>query len=367
MADDRLVSLLDAAGADALVTADPGLVRMLTGHAGDIGSGPSPFGLAAVAVASREGAAQLVCSADEQPQVSGAHVYEGFTTGPIDPVAGARAQLRAALAVVSVPAGAVVIDEATVPSALLHDLVDAIPADPRLLAALPAVKTAAEVDAVEAALRVCEAGHLAGRAATVEGADELGVWAAIDAAIERAAGGRTTVIADLVSGPRTEDVGGPPGTRRLGEDDVVLCDLVPRVDGIWGDSCAAWSVGRPTAQARHMHDAVTRALRAGLEALRPGVPAAEVDAAARGVVERSGYSYPHHSGHGIGFHWHEEPRIVPGGATVIDAGMVVALEPGAYAGGAGVRVEQVAVVTDDGCRVLSRHSLRLEREDGGPA
>jgi len=72
-----------------------------------------------------------------------------------------------------------------------------------------------------------------------------------------------------------------------------------------------------------------------------------------------GLDYPHHSGHGLGADWHEEPRIVPGSDTVLEAGMVVAFEPGNYGEDLGVRVEQIVLVTDDGCEALSQHSLDL--------
>jgi Xaa-Pro aminopeptidase len=193
------------------------------------------------------------------------------------------------------------------------------------------------------------------------------VWAAVSAAIEAAAGARTTVIADLLSGPRTEEIGGPPVPRALRPGDLVLADIVPRLNGIWGDSCATWALGDPPPAAVQMHALASSALETGLRALRPGAVAGDVDRTVRGVVEAAGHSYPHHTGHGLGFGWHEEPRIVPESATVLEPGMVVALEPGAYRGGIGVRVEVVAVVTADGCRVLSRHPLGLAADPGTEA
>ena len=81
-------------------------------------------------------------------------------------------------------------------------------------------------------------------------------------------------------------------------------------------------------------------LERGLGLLRPGALAGDIDAAVR-----EGLDYPHHTGHGVGVAPHEEPRIVPGGETVIEPGMVVALEPGSYPGPWGMRVERVALVT----------------------
>jgi Xaa-Pro aminopeptidase len=92
-----------------------------------------------------------------------------------------------------------------------------------------------------------------------------------------------------------------------------------------------------------------------VEAVRPGVVAGELDALGRST----GLGYPHHTGHGLGYAGHEEPRIVPDGPTVLQPGMVVALEPGTYPGPWGLRVERICLVTGDGCEVLSTHEVAL--------
>jgi Xaa-Pro dipeptidase len=314
------------------VTADPGLVRMLTGHITEIAYGPSPFRLPELVVAPGDAPAQVVCGEEA---------------------------LTAAMAAAGVTAARTLVDGASVPAALMPALHGSTPAPAEGLALLPATKTPAEVEAIEAAVRLCEAGHDAAREATRAGATELDVWAAIATAIERAAGARTTVMADLLSGPRTEQITGPPGPRVLAAGDLVLCDLVPRRDGVWADSCATWAVTEPPPAAVEMHAAAARGLRVGLDALRPGARAGDIDRAVRAEVEAAGHSYPHHTGHGVGFHSHEEPRIIPSGATVLEPGMVVALEPGAYRDGLGVRLEQVSVITEDDSRLLSRHPLDL--------
>ena len=89
-----------------------------------------------------------------------------------------------------------------------------------------------------------------------------------------------------------------------------------------------------------------------LAAIRPGVAASDLDAVARARLE-----FPHHTGHGIGTTWHEEPRLVPASPTVLEEGMVVAVEPGTY--DVGLRVEQVVLVTADGSEILSGHDLEL--------
>jgi Xaa-Pro dipeptidase len=127
-----------------------------------------------------------------------------------------------------------------------------------------------------------------------------------------------------------------------------------RRDGYWGDCCAAFTLGEPSVHAIEHHRPAYERLQRVLEAVRPAAVAGDLDAVAREAL-----AYPHHSRHGLGADWHEEPRIVPGSSTVLAPGMVVAFEPGSYRDGEGVRVEQVVLVTEDGCEILSRHSLDL--------
>ncbi len=171
--------------------------------------------------------------------------------------------------------------------------------------------------------------------------------------MESTAGTRLPVLADLVSGPRTAEIGGPPSSRILEDGDLVLCDLVPRVAGYWGDSCATFAVGEPSADAREAHARARAVLADLVAAIGPGIVAGDLDALARAELE-----FPHHTGHGLGTGFHEEPRLVPGSTAVLEDGMVVAIEPGTYAG-AGVRVEQIVLVTTGGCEVLSGHDLGL--------
>ena len=105
---------------------------------------------------------------------------------------------------------------------------------------------------------------------------------------------------------------------------------------------------------RSAHARCSEALERGLAALEPGLVAGDLD-----TLVREGLDYPHHSGHGVGVAPHEEPRIVPGSTTELAPGMIVALEPGAYPGPWGLRVERLALVTETGSETLSTHDLAL--------
>jgi Xaa-Pro aminopeptidase len=347
---DRAVAIAQAAGVDALLVAHPSNVTWLTGYVPDIETGPSPFALSALAVLLPGSAPVLVVSEDEAGAATetGCRVeaYPGFGIGPIDPLAGAAGALAVVL-----DGRAVATDAGALPAALAHDLHWVDVGDE--LARSRAVKDPDELELIREAITVCDTGQRAARTHALPGVSELELWAAIRAAMEEAAGSRLPVLADLVSGPRTAHVGGPPSRRLLAAGDLVLCDLVPRVAGYWGDSCATFAVGEPAAAARTAHARAREALDVVLGAIRPGVRAGDLDGLARDRL-----AFPHHTGHGLGTAWHEEPRLVPGATTMLTEGMVVALEPGSY-DEVGVRLEQVVVVTAEGCDVLSGHDLAL--------
>lgn len=345
---ERALAALRATGAGALLAADPGTVAWLTGCEAAIEAGPSPFALGPFAVMHDDGTVVLVASEDDAaPDGCDVVRFAGFTTGPLDRLGNARIALAPLL-----QGRTVAIESGAVAAGLVAD-VDWVDVGDRLERAR-AVKDPDEVERLRAAIALCDAGQAALRRELAAGRTELELWSAVRGAIERTAGQRVPVLADLASGPRTGDAGGAPGNREVAEGDLVICDLVPRLDGVWGDSCATVAAGEPSAWAVAAHARCREALDAAIAAVRPGVAAAAIDALVRERLD-----FPHHTGHGIGAAQHELPRIVPTSATVLEPGMVIALEPGLYGDGEGVRVEQVVLLTGDGCELLSAHDLAL--------
>jgi Xaa-Pro dipeptidase len=348
---DRALAVARDFGADAVLAAHVGTVAWLTGYAASIGTGPSPWALMPFAMLTPDGPPVLVVTEDEAAAAAATDcevvTYPGYGIGPLDPVGGT---IRALSAVVD---GRLVATEpASIPApvAARLELVDAS----RELGLARAVKDPDEIDKIRASVRVADAGQRAVRERAAAGMTELDAWAYVCGAMHAAAGSPIPSVADLVSGPSSQRWEGPPGRRELEDGDLIITDLSPLLSGYWADSCSTIAIGEPTSAARSAHARIRGRLERAVDAVRPGVIAGDLDA-----LIREGLAYPHHSGHGIGTTYHEEPRIVPGWPTVLEPGMVLALEPGHYTEDLGVRLEWVVLVTDDGYEVLSRHLVDL--------
>ena len=146
------------------------------------------------------------------------------------------------------------------------------------------------------------------------------------------------------------------GPARLKRGDVVILDIGCTVEDYYSDITRTFAFGKANPKAAEVYDIVYRAHMAALEFGRPGVTGEQVDAAARGVIERAGYGkyFIHRTGHGIGLSGHEPPNIVKGNTQPLRPGMCFSDEPGIYLPGRfGVRIENVVTVTETGLRSLN--------------
>ena len=136
----------------------------------------------------------------------------------------------------------------------------------------------------------------------------------------------------------------------------LLVDLGLKLDHACADMTRCVSFGPPTPLWREIYRIVLTANRAAVRAIRPGVPCHAIDAVARGVIERAGYGpyFGHSLGHGLGLEVHEAPSFSAACNTELAPGMVLTVEPGIYLPGRlGIRIEDVILVTRDGCEVLT--------------
>jgi Xaa-Pro dipeptidase len=166
----------------------------------------------------------------------------------------------------------------------------------------------------------------------------------------------------ILFGENAANPHGNPGTRELRRGDVVCADVSACLDGYWGDLTRCATVGSASEWARAAWEVVREAQAAAVDACRPTVPARDVDAAQRRIVEGRpdlGQCL-HGAGHAIGLALHEPPFLVPRTDTPLEEGMIFTIEPGLYRPGTGgIRLEDDVLVRADGPELLSSLPLDL--------
>lgn len=248
------------------------------------------------------------------------------------------------------------------PAAHVLGLRDALPEVAQTLAGpvireLRMRKDPAEVAELRAAGAAIDRVHARMAEFLKPGRTEARVGADIAAAI--VAEGHTSAAFVIVgSGPNGASPHHDVSDREIVAGDVVVIDIGgPLPSGYYSDSTRTYAVGgEPTAQIREEYAVLQAAQERAVAAVRPGVTAESVDAAARATITAAGLGerFIHRTGHGIGLDVHEDPYIVAGNVGVLEAGMAFSVEPGVYLDGQwGARIEDIVVVTEGGCERLN--------------
>jgi len=188
------------------------------------------------------------------------------------------------------------------------------------------------------------------------GVKETEVAAEMEYAARRAGAEGMSFETIIASGPRSALPHGRASQAAIPSQGFVVCDFGVILAGYCSDMTRTVCVGQPSDKARRMYQAVREAQQAAIEAVRPGAGVTEVDRAARESLHKDGLGryFTHSTGHGVGLEIHEAPRLAADQTDVLCPGMVVTIEPGVYlAGIGGVRIEDMVVVTENGCTVLT--------------
>ena len=221
---------------------------------------------------------------------------------------------------------------------------------------LRAVKNADEVARIRAATELADAAFEQVLGEGFVGRTEREVALSLELAIrERGAEGPSfeTIVA---SGPHGALPHAKPRPERIGRDQMVVVDWGARLDGYCSDCTRTIATGQPSAVVQDVYELVLEAQLAGRAAVRAGADARAVDGVARAVIDASGHGehFGHGLGHGVGLDIHEAPRLSQRSSDELRAGNVVTVEPGIYLPGCfGVRIEDLVVVSEDGCEVLT--------------
>jgi Xaa-Pro aminopeptidase len=164
------------------------------------------------------------------------------------------------------------------------------------------------------------------------------------------------------SGPNAASPHHEVSDRVMEVGDVVVVDIGGAMpSGYCSDSTRTYAIGEPPEEFAAYYKVLRDAQEAACQAVRPGVTAESVDAAAREPITSAGYgeAFFHRTGHGIGLETHEDPYIVTGNRELLEPGMAFSVEPGIYPGPHGARIEDIVVCTADGCERLNRTPREL--------
>jgi Xaa-Pro aminopeptidase len=224
-------------------------------------------------------------------------------------------------------------------------------------------KSPAEVAALAEAGAAIDAVHSRMGEWLRPGRTEVEVAADIAAAI-RAAGHLSVDFVIVAAGPNGASPHHATADRPIGAGEPVVVDIGGTMpSGYRSDCTRTYLVGGPApAEFTDYYAVLYEAQRAAVAAVRPGVTAEAVDAAARDVIAAAGYgaAFLHRTGHGIGLDTHEEPYVVAGNHRPLETGMAFSVEPGIYlAGRHGARIEDIVVCTPDGGQRLNTTATEL--------
>ena len=243
-----------------------------------------------------------------------------------------------------------------------HELGAALPFGELIPASDPAgrlrmVKDEAELSAIREAVRIADLAYEHIRQILEPGMAERDVALEIDCFVRKAGAEKEAFDSIVASGPRSALPHGKPTGKRISEGELVILDFGATWRGYHSDITRTILIGSPDSRQEEIYRTVLEAQSKAVTAVRAGVKGREVDAVARDYIAGKGYGeyFGHGLGHALGLAVHEGRVLSRRSDVVLQAGMVLTVEPGIYIPGwGGVRIEDDVVVTDSGAEVLTR-------------
>ena len=351
---ERLRSRLAGEGLGALIVTHLPNVRYLTGFTGSAGT-----------LLVRDGEAVLVSDGRYRDQAA-AQVAAAGVDVRVEIGATAEDQ-RGILAAGAAGVDRVGLEEHVISWAEQRALADRLePAEVvgagALVEDLRRSKDLGEVARIRAACAIADEALAASRQMLASGTTERELALTLEVEMRRRGASGVSFDAIVAAGPNAAMPHARPTGRRIERGELVVLDFGCMVDGYCSDMTRTLSVGDPGADARRLVDAVMAANEAGRTAVAVGAGCADVDAAAREVIESEGLgaAFVHGTGHGVGIEIHEAPRIAKTARGTLVEGDVVTVEPGVYVTGiGGVRIEDTVVVSAAGVESLTRSPKEL--------
>jgi Xaa-Pro aminopeptidase len=248
-------------------------------------------------------------------------------------------------------------------------LVDGIPSAAvvpatQLVEPLRAIKDKAEIAIIRESIRIAERAFAVIRNQLTGSQTELQIAHNLEHQIRQFGGTRCSFDPIVGVGPRGALPHGRPSRATVDQSSFLLIDWGAQFHGYASDLTRILVTGKISPKLRKVYNIVLQAQQAAIRLIRPGVPLADIDKAARGLIADAGFArrFGHGLGHGIGLQIHESPFISPVATGTLLAGMVVTVEPGVYLPDwGGIRIEDDVLVTADGCQVLTSLPRELDQ------
>ena len=227
---------------------------------------------------------------------------------------------------------------------------------PKLVERRRMIKDPAEIDAIRKSVRINSQALDAALRRFKPNLSERDLAAEIDYQMKKLGAEGNSFETIVVSGPRSALPHARPGSAPILAGEVLLIDMGALYEGYASDMTRVVFPGTPGKKVKDLYNAVLDAQLAAIEAVRPGVKASAVDAAARESLKARGLDelFTHSTGHGLGLEIHEAPSLRRKDKTILEPGMAITIEPGVYEKGfGGIRIEDTVLVTANGCEILT--------------
>lgn len=348
---EHLRALLPAAGVDAMLVSELVNVRYLTGYTGS-------NGLALIGSRTRTFITDFRYVEQAATEV---HASFARVRAPVNLLEAVQDALPAGELRLGFEEAHVTVAQLRQMHELLAGRIELVPVG-RLVEGLRAVKEPEEVERIRAATALADAAFERLVRSGLIGRTERELAIELERDMRQRGAQRPSFETIVAAGPHGALPHAQPRDVEIRRGELVVIDWGAELDGYCSDCTRTVAAGEPGTEARGAYELVLEAQLAGLGAVRAGVSGREADAVAREVIGAGGRGeqFGHGLGHGVGLEIHEGPRLSWSSADDLHAGNVVTVEPGVYLPGRfGIRTEDLVVVREAGCEVLTSVTKRL--------
>lgn len=231
-----------------------------------------------------------------------------------------------------------------------------------LVEKLRLVKDSDEIEAIREAVRITDAAYAHVSDLLEPGLREIEIALELDFFMRKNGADKEAFDTVVASGPRSAMPHAKPTERTLLDGELLVMDFGARAQGYHADITRTVLLGVGDVKQEEIHATVLEAQQRAIDAIRPGVEGGVVDSAARDYIAERGYGdcFGHGLGHGLGLAVHDGGLLNKHSTAILEAGMVLTVEPGIYIPGwGGVRIEDDVLVTNTGCEVLTQSPKAL--------